>query len=549
MYGKFDNIAIQGICSTVPSTVEDNEIYASVLGERRVKKQIKLTGVKQRHISSQAQRASDLCFAATLRMLDHLKWNRDEIKIMVFITQGPDFALPSTAFFLHKRLGLAKDCVVFDLNLGCSSFDVGIQTVASMLQPCNEGDKALLLLGDTASNVKYSEKYYRDSEITHDMLFGSEGTCIAMEKKSGSNLFFANMSDGNGYQAILKKFSDSSYPTQMDGSAVFEFAINDVTKTVNEFRKEFAITDDMVDYYVFHQAQQLILDNILDACNISPDKELRSLYEYGNTSGGSVALTINANCDTLKEIENPRLLCCGFGVGLSWGCIYTSIPSENILPVFECDDHYWDEWHSVTTYLRGCSVAIFGADKPLGEWIAKNNKKVGASTILIGNDTGYIDAYINDMSFKPVVIKEDSYENALSSIDSEIDGIVITEHISEQDFDTLCKSLPAKDSAINIVLIDGVSKDGPDRITEEHLRKLFEIAANEDRDIRVNAILYNQDTIDVVPNRGFGQEWAETFIKEGCPETMAKAAYISHAEVFLLSDQGRYVRNSIIVQD
>ena len=549
MRGRFDNIAIQGICSAVPSIIENNEIYASVLGERRVKKQIKLTGVGQRHISSQAQRPSDLCYAATIRMLDHLKWNKNDIKIMILITQGPDFALPSTAFFLQERLGLPKECVVFDLNLGCSSFDVGLQTIASMLQPCNEGDKALLLLGDTASTVKYSEKYYKDNEITHEMLFGSEGTCIALEKKSGSDLCFMNMSDGSRYEAILKKFPDTAFHTQMDGSAVFEFATNEVANTVNEFREVFDITDDMVDYYVFHQAQQLILDNIIETCNISPEKELRSLYEYGNTSGGSVALTINANCETLKETDNPRLLCTGFGVGLSWGCIYASIPSENILPVFECDDHYWDEWHSITTYLDGMKIAILGADKPLGEWIAKHNKKIGAKPLLIGSDENYMLEYTSDMSFKPPIVKLDSYASIASSAEQEIEAVVFTEHIDVDEFIEFCHSIPQNDNVLPVVIIEASDTDGSNELAEMHIRRLFDIVRESGAGIRINAVLYHPDSMNIVPNRGSGQEWIESFITQGCPENMAKAAYISHAEAFLLSDHGRFVNYSIITQD
>lgn len=47
MIGSFNNIKIQGICSAVPSYVEENEKYASTIGGSRVKKQIKITGVKK----------------------------------------------------------------------------------------------------------------------------------------------------------------------------------------------------------------------------------------------------------------------------------------------------------------------------------------------------------------------------------------------------------------------------------------------------------------------------------------------------------------------
>jgi 3-oxoacyl-[acyl-carrier-protein] synthase-3 len=46
-----------------------------------------------------------------------------------------------------------------------------------------------------------------------------------------------------------------------------------------------------------------------------------SIQEYGNTSSASIPLTI---CTQLKgKFENKptKFICCGFGIGLSWGTV------------------------------------------------------------------------------------------------------------------------------------------------------------------------------------------------------------------------------------
>ena len=59
MEGFVKDIQIAGIASCVPENTEDNMDYGNVLGEKRVKKQIRLTGIRKRHTCRREQRASD----------------------------------------------------------------------------------------------------------------------------------------------------------------------------------------------------------------------------------------------------------------------------------------------------------------------------------------------------------------------------------------------------------------------------------------------------------------------------------------------------------
>lgn len=102
MFSEFANITIKGIASAVPKHTEENCMYESVLGKRRVKKQIQLTGIYKRHVAEREQRTSDLCYVSAVRLLDKLQWNKEEIGVLVFVTQHPNFATPSTAFFCKR---------------------------------------------------------------------------------------------------------------------------------------------------------------------------------------------------------------------------------------------------------------------------------------------------------------------------------------------------------------------------------------------------------------------------------------------------------------
>ena len=85
MFGQYNNIKVKGIVTAVPSYVESNERYVEILGEKRVKKQTRMTGVLQRRINDSNQHAADLCIVAAKKLLEQISWKREDIKVVVFI--------------------------------------------------------------------------------------------------------------------------------------------------------------------------------------------------------------------------------------------------------------------------------------------------------------------------------------------------------------------------------------------------------------------------------------------------------------------------------
>lgn len=554
MIGKFDNIKIQGMSAAVPEYVEENMEFANVIGEKRVKKQIRVTGVEKRHISGKYQRTSDLCYAAALPLLEKLKWNREEIKVLIFITQGPNYAHPSTAFFLHKRLGLSKDCLAYDMNLGCSSFNVGVHTVSALLQTCELGAKALLLIGDIAGVVRNPEASLKPDEIAHDMLFGSAGAAIAMEKLEGNSLYFMNKSDGNGFDAIIGHWGR---PSHLDGAAVFSFAINDVSDSVVEFRDMFGITEDKIDYYVFHQAQDLILDNIVDACHIPEEKELRSLREYGNTSGTSIPVTVCANREKIQTGEKARVLFCGFGVGLSWGTIYAEIDTENILPIIETNEHFDDD-KKPANGLHDRNLLILGADTTLGEWLARYDNDKSASVTLAGKDMGTLQRVRDDLFMdSDMIAMEEINHQELDRIfqyctrnDELLDGVVIPVPISKDILLYISQQLADKygNEDCSVVVLEGAETEADLENCKCNLEERIKNTScqTEDRTIRVNGVVYAESEMEFVQIEKDGVDWIRLYFERQCPKSMKKPIHISEAQKFLLSDDSKYTTETVL---
>ena len=332
----FDNIAIRGIVTSVPKNVDEcnQDEYVQIMGEKRLRKHIRYTGIERRRVTVDDQKTSDLAIDAVSRLLEKTGWNADSVDILILITQAQDMLLPATAMFVHKAFSFRKDMVVFDINLGCSGYTTGLQTVASLLQDFR--NRAILMVGDIRKyNPEWKDTGEWEEYLTDWLLIGGGVSATAIEKVDGHPFYGMQCVDSSGCMDIYKEFGHLS---RMNGDAVFSFAINTVVDSVRQFMDDIHITDEDVDYYVFHQAQKLILDNIKDILEIPEEKFLVSYKDFGNTSGASIPLTMCVNPS--KFTDGSRILMCGFGVGLSWSVVYTTLTNVVCMEVVETDHIY-----------------------------------------------------------------------------------------------------------------------------------------------------------------------------------------------------------------
>lgn len=348
---SFQNLKIAAVCSAVPTNVVSVEEFADRFGMDYVEKFKTSTGIKQFHQTAEHQTASDLCYVAAERILEEKNVERGSIGALVFVAHSTDYRRPATACVLHKRLKLSKDCVAFDISLGCSAFVYGLQTVCSLMQSSNI-ERALLLVGETLT------KMTNPGDKSVAMLFGDGGSAVLIEKTENESPIQGILkSDGTGYKAIIAPGGGyrnmnaphddfvwpdgnirSLYNTIMQGEDVFSFTITDVPRTIKEFLKTTETTVEDYDCFAFHQANQFISQMLCKKLKINPEKMPLCLDRYGNSSAPAIPLVI---CDTYgqnQDTRNIRFLMCGFGVGLSWGVCSATINVKDIMPIIETDE-------------------------------------------------------------------------------------------------------------------------------------------------------------------------------------------------------------------
>ena len=335
---SIDKVKIDAIYSCVPSTRIKTSDY-SFFSEAESKLFEKTTGIEERRVASAEVTCSDLCLSAAENLLRDLDVDKNEIELLIFVSQSPDYFLPATAVTLQERLGLTTNCMALDINLGCSGYVYGLSVISSLMK--NGLQKGLLLVGDK-STISTSEK----DKSTYP-LFGDAGTATLLSfNKNASNMYFDLHSDGSGKDAIIIEYGHSRFPYNkftdtereyesgvirsknhlaLDGLKVFNFALKEVAKSITDCLDFASVKQEEVDCFVLHQANKLINDSVRKKMKLTEDKFPMSIAKFGNTSSASIPLTI---CFALKEqIKNQQLtmLLSGFGVGLSWANVLLEI--------------------------------------------------------------------------------------------------------------------------------------------------------------------------------------------------------------------------------
>ena len=100
------------------------------------------------------------------------------------------------------------------------------------------------------------------------------------------------------------------------------------------------------DYFIFHQANMKMNNMIAKKLKLAPEKVPSCMYRFGNTSSASIPLTIVGELKGKCE-DGKQFICCGFGVGLSWGTIRFISDNMIVSDLVEVEDSQADNKYVV----------------------------------------------------------------------------------------------------------------------------------------------------------------------------------------------------------
>ena len=140
-------VDIEKIEYYLPERVEDNDLLEEDNPDWNMGDLVKKTGILKRHISDENQTSVDMAVSAAEKIFQN-GVDRHEIDFVVLVTQSPDYLLPTSACLIQDKLNLKKECMAFDINLGCSGYIYGLSVCAGLLET-GVAKKGLLICSET----------------------------------------------------------------------------------------------------------------------------------------------------------------------------------------------------------------------------------------------------------------------------------------------------------------------------------------------------------------------------------------------------------------
>ncbi len=332
-------IGVAGISAIeyyLPHNILSTAQLANELPDWSVEKIDAKTGISDRHIAASDECSSDLAVEAAKKLFRTGACDPEQIDYLLFCTQTPDYYLPTTACLIQARLGISKMAGALDYNLGCSGFVAGLGLAKGLIET-GQATRVLLLTAETYS------KFIHARDRSARTLFGdaAAATLVSAVEAGGHQLIgpFVYGTDGDGGEHLIVPAGGMRQPrTQetaiecedesgnvrsrdnlfMNGKEIFDFTLRTIPGCVNDLLSRANLRLEAVDLFVFHQANEYILEHLRKRLKIPKEKFLIAMRHCGNTVSSTIAIALKEAWQDGFLKPGRLIMLVGFGVGYSW---------------------------------------------------------------------------------------------------------------------------------------------------------------------------------------------------------------------------------------
>ncbi|MBQ7266120.1 MAG: ketoacyl-ACP synthase III [Firmicutes bacterium] len=286
------------------------------------------TGIKRRHIS-RGENTSDMAVKAGKKAIEKAGLSPLDIDAVILASMSADYNTPSSACIVQGALG-CENAFAFDLSAACSGFVYALSCADKFI--VSGAYKNILVIGAEC--------------LSKVLNWQDRGTCVIFGDGAGAAVLSAGSTGGiiaedlhaRGTDAdklttlyspvnnTLYKYEGEPKPyVEMDGRAIFNFAVKTVPKSIAEVVNKASLTFDDIKYIVPHQANARIIDAMAKKLKVSVDKFFVNIDEYGNTSAASIPMALAQMDEENMLQKGDKIIITGFGGGLTWGSMLIEI--------------------------------------------------------------------------------------------------------------------------------------------------------------------------------------------------------------------------------
>jgi 3-oxoacyl-[acyl-carrier-protein] synthase-3 len=245
---------------------------------------------------------------------------------------------------VQHRLGIPTNAGALDFNLGCSGFVYGLGLAQGLIQT---GQASRLLLVTAETYTKYIHP--RDRSVR--TLFGDAAAATLLTAAAGASELRSSYvfgTDGSGANNLIvpagglrqrctpataevhRDGAGSARNAEnlfMDGAEIFNFTLRTIPACIAQLLDRSGKALEQVDLFVFHQANQYMLDHLRGKLKIPREKFYLWLESCGNTVSSTIPIALKHAISDGRLRPGQTVMLVGFGVGYSWGATLLEWPT------------------------------------------------------------------------------------------------------------------------------------------------------------------------------------------------------------------------------
>jgi len=278
------------------------------------------TGIRQRHIAADHEKASDLALTASRRAMESASVGPQDIDLIIVATTTGDMVFPSTACILQAKLGIEK-CAAFDMQAVCSGFVYGL-SAADHFMKSGQYRNALVVGTEVYSRILD----WKDRSTC--VLFGDGAGAVILSRTEEPGVLASRLHADGRYAHILSvpgsvdRGAICGRPLlQMEGNTVFKLAVKVLGEVADETLALAGISRSELDWLIPHQANIRIIQATAKKLGMSMEHVVTTVERHANTSAASIPLALDEAVRDGRIRRGQHVMLEGVGGGFTWGAV------------------------------------------------------------------------------------------------------------------------------------------------------------------------------------------------------------------------------------
>ena len=279
------------------------------------------TGIHQRHIAAADEQTSDLATNAAREAIAAAGMQPSDIDLVIVATATPDMIFPSTATIVQDKLGIRNGGAAFDIAAVCSGFVYAL-SIADKMVSSGAARNALVIGAEIYSRILD----WNDRGTC--VLFGDGAGAVVLVPAAEAGILTSHLHADGSHRDILcvpgsvhNGVVTGSPFVQMDGSAVFKFAVKVLAEVAQEAMASAKVSAEDIDWVIPHQANIRIMDATMKKLALPLTRLVVTVAEHGNTSAASIPLALDIAVRDGRIRRGQHVMLLGVGGGFTWGSV------------------------------------------------------------------------------------------------------------------------------------------------------------------------------------------------------------------------------------